>query len=78
MLSLYRFSAYNSQTEYGWGTEEEAGKYCDYLNRSREINVYGYREITDVDEIMKRDEDGEVINLADALNEIADEEQTWR
>ena len=70
MLQLFKFSAYNTQAMYGWGDAAEADAYCDHLNRDREINVYSYTEITDEDEIAKRDGDG--VNLQDALQEIAD------
>lgn len=36
----YEFTAYNSEAIYGFGTEAEAAKYCDHLNKDREINVY--------------------------------------
>lgn len=71
MLSLYVFRAYNSQAMYGWGDDAEADAYCDHLNRDREINVYSWAQVTDADEIDKRD-NGEGVNLADALQEIAD------
>ena len=73
MLNLYKFSAYNTQAMYGWGDADEADKYCDFLNRSREINVYSFEEITDKAEIAKHDSNGEGVNLADALQEIADD-----
>ena len=38
----YEFTAYNTGDVYGYGSEEEAEKYCDLLNKDREINVYGY------------------------------------
>lgn len=44
----YKFSAYNSQAIYGWGSEVEADIYADHLNRNREINVFGFAEVTDV------------------------------
>lgn len=70
MEKWFKFSAYNSQAIYGYGTEQEADAYCDRLNRNREINVYGAEEITDPDTLAdfdagKRD-DG--FNLADALD----------
>ena len=41
-LNWYEFKAYNTGAIYGYGTESEAEKYCDYLNKGREINVFGY------------------------------------
>ncbi len=68
---LYKFSAYNTQAVYGWGDDREADAYCDYLNKSREINVYSWTEIADEDEIAKRDGDG--VNLQDELQAIDDQ-----
>lgn len=73
MLTLYKFTAYNTQAMYGWGDDQEADAYCEHLNRNREINVYSWTEITDEDEINRHDKGGEGVNLADALQEIADE-----
>ena len=72
MLTLYKFHAYNTQAMYGWGDDAEAEAYCEFLNRDREINVYSYSEITDEAEIAKHDGNGEGVNLADAIQEIAD------
>lgn len=69
MNQLFKFTAYNAQAMFGWGDENEANAYCDFLNRNREINMYSYEEITD--DVERYDEQG--INLADALQEIADD-----
>lgn len=29
----------NIQADYGYGTADEAGRYCKYLNRGREVNM---------------------------------------
>lgn len=68
MEKLYKFTAYNTQAMFGWGDEAEAERFCEHLNKSREINVYSFAEVTDADEIKQRD--GEGVNLADALTEI--------
>lgn len=73
MLTLYKFTAYNTQAMYGWGDDAEADAYCEFLNRNREINVYSWIEITDAAEIAKHDANGEGVNLADALQEIAND-----
>ena len=73
MLNLYKFTAYNSQTLYGWGSDAEADAYCDHLNRNREINVYSWAVITDADEIALRDDGETGVNLADELQAIADQ-----
>lgn len=74
MLNLYKFTAYNSQAMYGWGDDADADAYCDHLNRKREINVYGWTQITDADEIARLDNGGAGVNLADELLAIADED----
>lgn len=74
MNKLYKFSAYNTQAMYGWGDDAEADAYCDFLNRNRDINVYGWSEVTDAAEVARHDSNGEGVNLADALIEIADED----
>ena len=74
MLNLYVFKAYNSQALYGWGDDAEADAYCDHLNRDFEINVYAWYQITDPDEIAKRDDGETGVNLTDELAEIRDQE----
>ena len=39
--------AYNSETQYGFGTEAEAHKWCDLLNRLREYNQYSPEIVDD-------------------------------
>ena len=74
MNKLFKFSAYNSQMQYGWGDETEADTYADHLNRNREINVYSFTEVTDSDEIAKVEAGyGDQVNLADELTAIRDE-----
>lgn len=43
----FAFRAYNSQSLYGFGTADEAERYCDILNSTREINIYGALEVED-------------------------------
>ena len=45
MLSFYKITAYNCQSLYFWGTETDAERYVDWLNRDREINVYSAQAI---------------------------------
>jgi hypothetical protein len=40
MEATYAFTAYNTETQYGYGTENEAQQYLDFLNQDREINLY--------------------------------------
>lgn len=70
MNRLFKFSAFNSQTLYGWGRESEASSYCDYINRDRKINVYSFSEISCGPEISRIDSNGEGVNLFEALEEI--------
>lgn len=58
----YEFAAYNSGAIYGYGTEAEAEKYCDHLNKGREINLYAAAPA--------EGEDGE---YCDTWNNIEDE-----
>ena len=37
----------STQAIYGFGTVEEADKYSAILNRKREVNVYGYRTLSE-------------------------------
>lgn len=69
MLSLFKFTAYNTQAVYGWGDAAEAEAYCDFLNRNREINVYSWAEITDADEIAERTKHEDGVNLEEALQD---------
>lgn len=39
------FSAYNTDSCYGLGTEEDASKYCDYLNRNLDIKLFHLEEV---------------------------------
>jgi hypothetical protein len=37
---FYEFGAYNTPALYGYGTDRDADLYEDYLNLTREINLY--------------------------------------
>ena len=45
MTSFFKIDAYNTQALYFWGSEENADRYTDWLNRNREINVYSAQAI---------------------------------
>ena len=45
MTSFFKIDAYNTQALYFWGTEENADRYVDWLNRDREINTYSAQAI---------------------------------
>ena len=50
-LPAYRFEAYNTAAQYGFGTGDDAVKYCAHLNRNRETNCWQAEEITDPAEL---------------------------
>lgn len=49
MTSFFKIAAYNTQALYFWGTEENAERYVDWLNRDREINTYSAQAIPEAD-----------------------------
>lgn len=40
METTYNFSAHDTESIYGFGTESEASLYLIWLNKDREINLY--------------------------------------
>lgn len=40
METTYKFSAYNTESVYGFGTTREATQYLEWLNQNREINKF--------------------------------------
>lgn len=40
MAAYFEITAYNTQSLYFWGTKDDAGRYVEWLNRNRDINVY--------------------------------------
>ena len=65
MEAWYKFTAYNSQAQYGYGTEAQAERYVDLLNKDRDINVYAYKQITDAEEIANLDKGDAGFSLDD-------------
>jgi hypothetical protein len=64
----YAFRIYNTGTLYGFGTEDEAGEYCDILNQNREINVYTAHEVTESESSeLHLEENTEAFNLDDEI-----------
>lgn len=49
MTSFFEITAYNSQALYFWGTQEACGRYVDWLNRNRDINVYSAEAIPETE-----------------------------
>lgn len=45
MTSFFKIVAYNTQALFFWGTEADAERYVDWLNRDRDINVYSVSAI---------------------------------
>lgn len=70
---FYAFTAYNSETLYGWTTNEAVLKaMLDRLNRKREINLYSAEALGDTDET--RDLSGQLMVFRDDL--IIDDDTT--
>ena len=74
MGNWHKFTAYNSQAQYGYGTEKEAEKYADFLNRNREINVYGFAVVNEAEQLANLESDDAGFNLNDCLAAIRDVE----
>lgn len=75
------FTAYNSQTHYGFGSDAEAAAYADILNRGRQVNVYA-GDIADDESALRlemgEDIDGFRLDLAldtDTQREINERQQ---
>ncbi len=67
MEATYAFTANNRETQYGYGTEDEARQYLDFLNKDREINLYEM----EVSGLTEEQADTLAFNLRDGLNDIA-------
>ena len=65
MTSFFKIAAYNTQALYFWGTEEDAERYVDWLNRDREINTYSAQAIPEAD-WAKYEERDDVLNGTEA------------
>lgn len=66
MDTVYEFTAYNTEKIYGWGSEEEARLYLDWLNQKREINQYGMAE----SDLTAEQADTLAIHLRDCLGDL--------
>ncbi len=70
-MEWYRFSAYNTESQYGYGSITEATEYLDFLNEDREINQYEYEVVRDqhlVADLENNRTDG--FNISDVLNNV--------
>lgn len=64
MEATYKFSAYNTESVYGYVTEVEADRYLDLLNKGREVNLFEMESVS-----LAPDEDA-TVNLCDALQDL--------
>ena len=57
MIEIFKFTAYNTEAQYGYGTEEQAIEYVELLNKDREVNLYEYEliEISEEEAEMRTD-----------------------
>jgi len=71
--SWWRFRAYNTESRYGYGTPQEADRYCDYLNRDREINHYAAELLDDpeIEAALEAGDRSDGCNLDEELIAIA-------
>lgn len=69
----YKFTAYNSQTLYGWTLDQAVlDAVLDQLNSRREVNVYAATELGDTDDVT--DDQGH--KLSDIGHWICDDDTT--
>jgi hypothetical protein len=62
----YQFAAYNSQAYYGYGCDDEAEFFEDYLNRGRDANLYHRTRLTDKEAAeLRLDDRDDTVNLGD-------------
>lgn len=61
--------------QYGWGEVADAEKYCEHINRHRDINCYHYEKVTDDTLIKKMDYNQDGIDLEEILQIIADNDE---
>ena len=67
METTYEFSAYNTESVYGFGSESEATQYLEFLNRGKEINLFEMAESSLTDE----QADTLAVNLQDCLSDLS-------
>jgi hypothetical protein len=63
MEATYKFSAYNAESVYGFGTESEATQFLGCLNEGREINFFEMA----VSDLTDEQADTLAVNLRDNL-----------
>ena len=74
-LPAYRFEAYNTPAQYGFGTAAEAEKYCAYLNRGRMTHCWQAEQITDPAELADLAGRDDLFMIEDSLAAIEDESE---
>ena len=71
MEQWFAFRALNSQTLYGFGTDQRADKFTDHLNQRRKTDVYSAYPLTTDEAIELRvDEQDNAFNLEDELRAL--------
>ena len=67
-MNWYRFHAFNRNSLYGWGSAEEADKFCDKLNEGRALGIYAAEIVSNYDVMgLGLVEGPESFNIADEL-----------
>ena len=62
--SWYAFRTYNSKNIYAYGTEQQAERYAEKINKDRDINVYGAYRVSDEEAAeLKLEDSTEAFNL---------------
>ena len=69
METWYEFWANNRESLYGYGTSNEAEKYCEFLNQDREIHLF-YVDECPQEKCDRLAERTDTFNLADTLAQI--------
>jgi len=77
-MNWFKFSAYNTESQFGYGTQEEAIEYLEYLNEDREINQFQYETIRDQDSINNLNNSPIGFLLQDQLECVEEGRQAWR
>lgn len=67
MEGFWKFSAYNTECCYGFGTELEAALWLDFLNKGKELNLFEKEQLEPGKEI--KIDDSRIINLTDELQQ---------
>ena len=71
MEQWFAFRALNSQTLYGFGTDQQADKFTDHLNQRRTTDVYSAYPLTTDEAIELRvDQQDNAFNLEDELRAL--------